>query len=110
MTRPSAARRGYDSRHQQLRRWWARKVATGTVRCARGARCKQAVNGEGGLINPADKWDLGHDDRDRSIYTGPEHAACNRAVVGRFGTRRRPDESHPGGGGPLRPSNERPLA
>ena len=26
-------------------------------------------------------WDLGHDDYDRSIYRGPEHARCNRSAA-----------------------------
>ncbi|MEH6794032.1 MAG: hypothetical protein V7694_07825 [Rhodococcus sp. (in: high G+C Gram-positive bacteria)] len=45
----------------------------GAVMCG---RCKQ-------LIHPQSEWDLGHDDRDRTKYTGPEHLACNRATAGR---------------------------
>lgn len=77
------AARGYGSSHQQMRRALAAKVAAGTVRCARGPACKFAVNGVAGLILPGQDWDLGHDDHDRSRYTGPEHAACNRATNGR---------------------------
>jgi hypothetical protein len=95
--RPSADRRGYGAAHRRLRKEWAPRVATGTVRCARGERCRRAdENGVAGLIDPADSWDLGHDDRDRSRYTGPEHADCNRATKGRGGTRKRPPEDHPG--------------
>jgi len=83
-----------------LRDWWERKVSTGTIRCARGAGCKHAetVDGRlvGGLILPGQAWDLGHDDRNRSSYTGPEHAECNRSTHGRGGSRRRPAERHPG--------------
>jgi hypothetical protein len=75
----STTERGYGTRHQRLRRDWARRVAAGEVWCA---RC-------GNFIEPGTPWDLGHDDRDRTIYTGPEHAACNRATAGRRRVRRR---------------------
>ena len=67
--RPTTARRGYGSVHQTIRARWAPRVATGTVPCA---RC-------GLVISTAEPWDLGHDDADRSRYSGPEHRACNRA-------------------------------
>jgi hypothetical protein len=71
--RPGPTERGYGTEHQKLRRRWAAVLAEQFVRCA---RC-------GGVIRPGDPWDLGHDDYDRSVYTGPEHRRCNRATAGR---------------------------
>ena len=71
--RPNATDRGYGHRHQQERKRWKPEVDAGRVACARCGR----------LIAPGEPWDLGHDDHDRSIYTGPEHRRCNRATAGR---------------------------
>lgn len=65
--------RGYGSAHKRERRRWKRKVDTGTIHCW---RC-------GTWLNPNEPWDLGHDDRDRTTYRGPECLPCNRATAGR---------------------------
>jgi hypothetical protein len=64
--------RGYGARHQRIRAMHASLVLAGGVRCA---RC-------GELISPNDEWDLGHVDGDKSRYSGPEHAFCNRSAGG----------------------------
>lgn len=76
-TRPSTTERGYGAAHQLLRKRWAPVVARGGVRCARCHR----------LIPPDAPWDLGHDDQDRSRYSGPEHSRCNRATEARKAAR-----------------------
>src|SRR5262245_6967542 len=60
--------RVYDRHHHQLRKQVEGIVLAGSVRCW---RC-------GLPIAPGQPWDLGHDDVDRSVYRGPEHAWCNR--------------------------------
>jgi hypothetical protein len=49
---------------------FAPMVAAGVVNCA---RC-------GEPIEPGTLWDLGHDDHDPRVHTGPEHASCNRGA------------------------------
>lgn len=66
--------RGYNRNYDRARRQWAPLVATGQVTCH---RCHTP-------ITPGTPWDLGHDDHDRTIIRGPEHAhTCNRAAAGR---------------------------
>lgn len=74
----TTAQRGYGAAHQRLRRRWTPFVDAGLAFCV---RCRRR-------ILPGQLWDLGHDDVDRSKYTGPEHAACNRATAGRARARR----------------------
>ena len=64
---------GYGWTHQKLRRAWAKKVATGTIVCARCGR----------PVDPREAWDLDHDptDPERKRYLGPSHTRCNRATA-----------------------------
>jgi hypothetical protein len=70
MSHGKTVQRGYGQMHRNPRLGWARSVARGDVDCA---RC-------GEQILPGEPWDLGHDDQNRSRWTGPEHARCNRAT------------------------------
>jgi hypothetical protein len=80
-TKTKTTARGYGSAHQQKRRIWARRIASGEqVSCA---RC-------GHPILPGMVWDLGHvDGSGKSFYSGPEHASCNRATKTHRAKRRR---------------------
>lgn len=72
--RGTARQRGYGKDHEARRAALEPKVAAGQVTCW---RC-------GHTIQPGERWDLGHDDHDRSQYRGPEHAGgCNRSAAGR---------------------------
>ena len=100
--RPGTSARGYGGRWAKLRASWQRRINAGEViRCRRGPHCTHAeMLGDcaivGGRILPGMDWDLGHDDRDRSLPPHPEHRSCNRATTGRGGSRKRPQEPHPG--------------
>ena len=67
--------RGYDAQHRATRRAWQARLDAGErVTCW---RC-------GEVIERDDEWDLGHDDHDRTVTRGPEHARrCNRSAAGR---------------------------
>jgi hypothetical protein len=67
---PSTSGRGYGWNHQLRRKALEPLVAAGHATCWRCGR----------PILPTEKWDLGHDDEDRTRYRGPEHASCNRAT------------------------------
>lgn len=69
----TAAEKGYGPAHQRLRKQWQRRVDAGGMHCW---RCKKP-------INPGDRWDLGHDDNDRTRYRGPECIQCNRGEPSR---------------------------
>ena len=91
--RTALERMRYGWHHQQQRVAWRARVATGTVRCARGPACfrSELVEGVlvGGFIRPGEPWDLDHADDGSLRYLGPSHARCNRA------TNRRDDDSTP---------------
>jgi hypothetical protein len=78
-SRRKTTARGYGRRHRAIREQVAKLVAAGRAVCW---RC-------GKPILPWMKWDLGHDDYDRSIYRGPEHAYCNRSSAASRGNRMR---------------------
>lgn len=68
------AKDGYGHDHRKMRESLAKQLADeGSLTCW---RC-------GELILPGDEWHLGHDDHDRSIRRGPEHARqCNLRAAG----------------------------
>jgi hypothetical protein len=59
----TTSKRGYDVHYRRRREDAKLVVESGDAVCA---RC-------GLPIAPSQKWDLGHDDLDRSIIRGPEH-------------------------------------
>ena len=71
--RGTLEQRGYGREHRRLRAAYARRMAAGErFLCAKCAS----------LVDPRSRWDLGHTD-DRTGWTGPEHAHCNRSDGGR---------------------------
>lgn len=75
--RGTRQQRGYNAEHDRLRARWKPKVEACTVHC-HAKVCVMPAR----LILPGQAWDLGHTD-DRTGWTGPEHATCNRAAGGR---------------------------
>jgi len=71
--RGSKRERGYDAGYNAMRKAFEPEVAAGKSNCW---RCT-------GLIQPGSEWHLGHDDHDRGIIRGPEHAHCNLSAAGK---------------------------
>jgi len=78
-SRPSAAERGYDARHQAERERWRPVVDAGDAECAELV-CLMPTR----WIEPGTPWDLAHGDM-REEYRGPAHQLCNRSEGGRRG-------------------------
>jgi hypothetical protein len=75
--RGTRQQRGYTAEHDRLRARWKPKVDRCTVHC-HARVCVEPAR----LILPGQAWDLGHTE-DRTAWTGPEHATCNRSAGGR---------------------------
>ena len=72
--RGTREQQGYGATHRREREAIVKRINSGqTVTCW---RCHEPIT------DPADMH-LGHDDHDRSITRGPEHAACNLQAAGR---------------------------
>lgn len=78
-----------NSLHRGRRARWVPLVASGLVRCARGAACRRSelVDGEllGGFIEPTERSHLGHPDGES--VGGPEHVVCNTGAPSRLRAR-----------------------
>ena len=74
--------RGYDAAHDRLRAEYQRRMDAGEAfvcwRCAEAGRPHD--------VDPK-HWHLGHDDKDRRMYRGPECPAGNLATSGRISPR-----------------------
>ena len=81
--------RGYGWPHEQDRRRWARRVASGMVLCR---RCGNPILIVNGVPEP---WDLGHNDTNRSLPAMPEHQRCNRRTSAHRVERRSGRSSRP---------------
>lgn len=91
----SATARGYGEGHRKTRTRWRPIVEAGQATCA---RCMVPVAPPGDICPRCGRevvkgrpqpgycgWDVSHDDVDRTLYTGVEHACCNRRAGGRNG-------------------------
>lgn len=76
--RPTTSARGYGKRHQDLREHWKPYVAAGRVECSAPVCKVEDATGSRRIARTAE-WDLGHDEKDRRKYAGPQHAECNRS-------------------------------
>lgn len=74
--RGTRQQRGYGADHDRERARVAPAVEQGHIPCS---RC-------GVTIRPGEPWDLGHSE-DRTTWTGPEHASCNRSDGGKRGAK-----------------------
>lgn len=70
--RGTKAERGYDASYLRERAQWVARQASGEVLTC--WRCGTTIVGA---------FHLGHDDDDRSVVRGPEHASCNLIAAGR---------------------------
>jgi hypothetical protein len=87
--RLTTAQRGYGKRHQELRAHWRPFVEAGRVDCTAPVCLVEQDGGTRRIRRYArpDEWDLGHDEKDRRKYSGPQHAPCNRGQSRRSPTK-----------------------
>lgn len=62
-------------------------VLSGQALCVRCGKPIRMVRSKSGRLVP-EPWDLGHTD-DRTAWSGPEHAGCNRSAGARKGNAQR---------------------
>lgn len=79
----TTAERGYGSDHQAERARWQPVVDAGRGRC-HAVKCLMPTR----HIRPGSAWDLGHLP-DRTGWSGPEHAHCNRVEGAKRGNKAR---------------------
>ena len=77
----TTSQRGYGTAHQRERARWKPQVDAGLVQC-HAQQHKPECMARGTWLLPGLPWDLGHTE-DRTGWTGPEFAGCNRADGGR---------------------------
>lgn len=73
--RGTRQQRGYDTIHDQ-----ARAEAVAQLRAGHALTCWRC----GQPITDEHDMHIGHDDHDRDITRGPEHATCNLSAAGRI--------------------------
>lgn len=84
--RGTTSERNYGADHQRLRAEWQKILDAGEIVIC--WRCRR--KGKPHPVDPSpDRWDLGHDDDDRTIIRGPECRAGNRGAPGLRGPRGR---------------------